>query len=99
MSVFCVYIIYSKKLNRFYVGTTDNFTVRLMEHNTPRAFDAFTSRGIPWQEYLVIEGLTSSQAYLLERKLKAMKSKKYYENLKKYPEMRQRVINERCLSV
>ncbi|MBK7387828.1 MAG: GIY-YIG nuclease family protein [Bacteroidetes bacterium] len=31
--MFCVYIIFSRKLNRYYVGTTDDFVKRLAEHN------------------------------------------------------------------
>ncbi|MBK9046826.1 MAG: GIY-YIG nuclease family protein [Bacteroidetes bacterium] len=27
--MFCVYIIFSRKLNRYYVGTTDDFVKRL----------------------------------------------------------------------
>jgi putative endonuclease len=32
--MFVVYIIYSKKLNRYYIGTTDDFERRYAEHNS-----------------------------------------------------------------
>jgi putative endonuclease len=49
--------------------------------------DAFTSRGVPWVLYLSIDGLLSEKAYQIERHIKKMKSKKYIENLKSYPEI------------
>ena len=49
MPMYVVYILYSKKLNRFYTGTTDDFERRLAEHNSNKYDDGFTSRGIPWE--------------------------------------------------
>ena len=86
-SKFCVYIIFSEYLNRFYIGTTDDFAIRLTEHNTLKHENSFTSRGIPWNEFLVIDNLESDQAYEIEKHIKQMKSKKYIADLKQYPEM------------
>jgi precorrin-6B methylase 1 len=66
----------------------------LEEHNTAREMREFTSRGIPWQKFLVFENLTSQEAYLLEKKLKSMRSKRYYHNLKAYTELRDKVLLE-----
>lgn len=30
--MYCVYIIHLKKINRFYIGTTDNLYLRFKEH-------------------------------------------------------------------
>ena len=87
VTMYCVYVIHSEKLKRFYTGTTDNFERRLQEHNDKTYSDSFTVRGIPWQKFLVIEGLTSSQARAIERNIKSMKSSSYIKNLKSYPEM------------
>ncbi len=84
---FSVYILFSSKLNRFYTGTTDNVERRLVEHNTGSHIDAFTNKGVPWTLFLVIGGLSSGQAYKIERHIKAMKSKKYIENLAEYNDM------------
>ncbi|WP_082886302.1 GIY-YIG nuclease family protein [Flavisolibacter tropicus] len=43
---YLVYILYSEKLNRFYVGTTDDAERRLLEHNTAHYQDAYTVKGI-----------------------------------------------------
>ena len=59
----------------------------MQEHNNKNYKDAFTTRGIPWEKLLLLDKLTSKQAYLIERHIKKMKSKKYIENLIKYPEM------------
>ncbi|MBL7914958.1 MAG: GIY-YIG nuclease family protein [Bacteroidia bacterium] len=85
--MFCVYIIFSIKLNRYYVGTTDDFVKRLAEHNDLKHPGSFTSRGIPWESYLLIDDLHSEQGYQIEEHIKNMHSKNYIQNLKRYPEM------------
>jgi len=82
-----VYILFSEKLSRFYIGTTDNPDRRIIEHNSGKYDDAFTKNGIPWSLFLVIDDLSSNQAYQIEKHIKKMKSKKYIENLKSYPEI------------
>ena len=87
VSMFCVYIIFSEKLNKFYIGTTDDFDKRLKQHNSSEFLDAFTSKGIPWAKFIVIENLSSKTAYLIEKHIKSMKSKNYILNLPKYPDI------------
>ena len=41
-----VYILYSAKLDRYYVGSTDNIIRRLGEHNRKKG--EYTDVGIPW---------------------------------------------------
>jgi putative endonuclease len=90
---FSVYIIYSPKLDSFYVGTTDNFSQRLEEHNSGKDKSSFTYRGIFWEKFLIIDNLESKQAFWLETKIKSMKSKRYIINLKKYPELIEKLID------
>ena len=45
--MFYVYVIYSKKLNKRYIGRTDNLRSRIKRHNSGNS--DFTSRGIPWK--------------------------------------------------
>lgn len=91
MKRFVVYILYSKKPDRFYIGTTDDFQRRLSEHNSENKPDAFTLRGRPWKDFLVINNLFSKQAYDIEKHIKQMKSRKYIENLLKYPEIMEKL--------
>ncbi len=92
--MFCVYIIYSEKLNRFYIGTTDDFYKRLNEHNSSKYIESFTVKGIPWDEYIVIDNLDSKQALDIEKHIKKMKSRKYIENLLLFPDIIQNLIQK-----
>ena len=79
--VYYIYIIYSKKLNRFYVGTTDNVAKRIQEHNEGLYSSSFTVKGIPWILKLSFECKSSKKAYELERFIKKMKSKVFIEKI------------------
>ena len=85
--MYCVYILYSQKLKRFYIGTSDNVYRRLDEHNAGLKKDAFTYRGIPWEIFIIIENLETDQAYQIEDYLKRMKSSAYLRKLKEQPEI------------
>ena len=54
-SMYCVYILYSQKLSRFYIGTSDNVYRKLDAHNAGLKKDAFTYRGIPWEFFIIID--------------------------------------------
>jgi putative endonuclease len=84
--LFYVYIIYSEKLDKFYIGTTDNVLRRLDEHNSGLYQSSFTRRGIPWQLYLEVGCSSSKEAYWLESFIKQMKSRAFYHKLKETPE-------------
>jgi putative endonuclease len=76
-----VYILYSQKLNRYYIGTTDDPSRRLLEHNTQKHKDAYTCKGIPWELMLSYACKTSKSAYDLERFIKRMKSRVFIEKV------------------
>jgi len=44
--ILCCYILFSAKLNKYYVGSTTDIERRLLEHN--RGKEKFTKTGIPW---------------------------------------------------
>ena len=85
--MFYVYIIWSEKLNRFYTGTIDDVLKRLEQHNSVVYDNSFTSKGIPWTLFLVIDCKSSEQAYAVEKHIKQMKSSIYIRNLMLYPGM------------
>ena len=92
---FVCYMIYSHSLNRYYVGHTSDFAERLKKHNDGYFGNkAFTSRAQDWEEFLVIPCSSVELAVYLEIKIKRMKSRSYKENLKKYPEMINKIIQE-----
>lgn len=75
--MYFVYIIYSIKLDNYYVGTTDNVERRLEEHNSKKYLNSFTTKGIPWELRLSYLCVSSEKAYALERFIKRMKSRKF----------------------
>jgi len=82
---FSVYILFSEKLAKFYIGTTDNVDKRLLEHNTGKYKTAFSTKGIPWTLFMNIPCSSSKQAYDLEAFIKKMKSANFVRRLMKQP--------------
>ena len=85
--MFYTYILFSLRLNRYYIGTTDDVFRRLEEHNNGFYEDAYTSKGIPWNLMLSVACDSSSEAYRLESFIKRMKSRKFIEKLLVDPEV------------
>jgi putative endonuclease len=87
MHFFC-YILYSLSIDRYYIGYTSDIEERYELHkNGHFGRKAFTFRTDDWEIYLLIPCETIEQALFIESKIKKMKSRKYIENLKKYPEL------------
>jgi len=87
-----VYVLFSEKLNRYYIGSTQlNPEIRLDQHNTKHQPGSFTCKGIPWSLVLSFSVATMHEAMSIERHCKGMKSRSYLENLLKYPEMLERL--------
>ncbi|MHA7128104.1 GIY-YIG nuclease family protein [Algoriphagus namhaensis] len=70
---FKVYILYSERLGKFYVGQTSELTKRIDRHNEGR--ERYTRAGIPW--VLVY----SESCRVLEKKIKNLRSKRYLASL------------------
>jgi len=87
-----VYILYSSRLNKFYTGSCDNINKRFDQHLSKLFPEAFTASTEDWTMYFLIEGLEYLQARQIELHIKRMKSKKFIENLKKYPELVEKII-------
>jgi len=74
-----VYIIYSEKINKYYVGACIDLQRRLYEHNIGHS--KFTSTGIPWKLVYKVEFIDLPAAKKRETEIKKMKSRKYIEHL------------------
>ena len=92
--MFFVYILFSKKLNHFYVGSSDNYLKRLEEHNDIKYEDSFTAKGIPWELFFVITCDANAQAYQIEKHIKNMKSANYIRNFLMYPEIADKLLEK-----
>ena len=90
------YILYSKKIDTFYIGACHNdLNTRIENHNNGTyGSRTFTSKASDWALFLQFELDSYAHAVRLERKIKSMKSRKYILNLSKYPELREKIINE-----
>ena len=74
-----VYIIYSEKLDKFYIGACIDLKRRLYEHSIGHS--KFTATGIPW----ILKYSCHYESLLLakrrETEIKKKKSRKYIEQL------------------
>jgi putative endonuclease len=77
-----VYILYSKKLNRLYVGHTYDLNKRLLQHNKGESF--YTSQGIPWRLLWSSIKDSKSKAEILESKLKNLSRNRKITFMNKY---------------
>ena len=79
--MYFVYILHSLKLDKYYVGTTDDIEKRLTEHNSSIYIGSYTAKGVPWELVLKYSCLESDKAYKLERFIKRMKSSKFIKKV------------------
>jgi putative endonuclease len=83
------YILYSAQLDKYYIGETTDLSNRIEMHNI--GFSSFTSKVNDWKLYLAIKCTDRPLALKIEAHIKRMKSRKYIENLKRFPE----ILNKR----
>ena len=75
MEEYSVYILFSKLLNKYYVGQTNNFEERLQHHN--KGSNKYTSKGVPWIFIHKIAVTNRKTALLLENKIKKRGIKRF----------------------
>ncbi|MBK6399840.1 MAG: GIY-YIG nuclease family protein [Bacteroidetes bacterium] len=78
--MFFVYIIYCKTADIFYVGSTDDYERRLVEHNNHEK-NKFTSKFDFWELKLVLAFNSRAEAMKMEKFIKKQKSKLFIEKL------------------
>jgi putative endonuclease len=88
----CVYILYSPSCDQFYTGaTTIAVENRLERHLIKHYENNFTTKTQEWELFFEIECDTINQALKIEKHIKSMKRKIYIANLKKYPDMSEKL--------
>ena len=70
--MYSVYILYSNKLNKFYIGFSANLPDRILKHN--RSNKGFTSTGKPWLLIYSEIFSTKREAMVREKQLKNWKN-------------------------
>ncbi|MBO7143723.1 MAG: GIY-YIG nuclease family protein [Salinivirgaceae bacterium] len=93
MEHYFVYIIYSQTIDKYYIGETVDLDNRFEEHISHKFSGSFTTRSVDWEIFLVLECQSRTQARLVESHIKKMKSKTYIQNLKKYPELQEKLLS------
>jgi putative endonuclease len=77
--MFSVYIIYSKKIDQYYIGQTENIENRLYRHNNNGSKS--TKKANDWVLKYTEEFTTRVLAMRRESEIKKKKSRVYIENL------------------
>ena len=73
------YILFSKSIDKYYIGYTSDLLLRLTRHN--EGWGKFSSRGIPWQLVYSEQFESKSEAIKRENAIKRKKSRIYIESL------------------
>ncbi|MCX6206019.1 MAG: GIY-YIG nuclease family protein [Bacteroidetes bacterium] len=76
---FFVYILHPSKNDKYYIGSCEDITIRLTQHNSGR--NKSTHSGMPWVLMHTEQFETRANAVTREMQIKKMKSKKYIEKL------------------
>jgi putative endonuclease len=75
--MYCVYILYSKQVDRYYVGQTDDIGKRLLSHLSGAS--KYTSIAADWIEVYSEVFESRVEAIKRENEIKRKKSRKYIE--------------------
>ncbi len=85
---FVVYILYSERFDKYYIGQTSSMEMRLERHNEFELTNSFTSKYRPWKIMAWVEtGDYRSSAMKVESRLKALKSKKMIARFAQQPDL------------
>ncbi len=83
----CVYILYSEKLDKFYIGSSKELLFRIEQHFNKEIENGFTTKSDDWKLFFSVENLEYKQARGIEAHIKKMKSSVYIRNFKKHSEI------------
>ncbi|WP_027126727.1 GIY-YIG nuclease family protein [Gelidibacter mesophilus] len=75
---YTVYILYSQKRSRYYIGQTDDIEKRFVRHN--KSLVPSTKTGSPWNLVFTQKVENRSEALILEKKIKKRGTKRYFED-------------------
>ncbi len=76
--MYYIYILYSKTIDKYYIGSTSNVENRLAFHNSARN-KIWSKRGQPWENVFEQEFESKKQALKAEGFIKNQKSRKFIQ--------------------
>jgi putative endonuclease len=96
MDKYYTYILYSKQIDKFYIGATRLNPIIRKDRHLEEYYGSskFTAKANDWILYYEIECASFTQALKIENHIKRMKSKSYIRNLHKYPEMTEKLLEK-----
>ncbi len=77
-----VYILYTEKFDKFYIGQTNNIFDRLQRHNS--GSEKATKPYVPWILLWYTEKPSRAEAMILEKKLKNLSKERLHQFIQKY---------------
>ena len=80
--MFYIYILYSDKFDRYYIGQTQDVNARLARHNAGR--EKVTRPYVPWKLIGFVEKASCAEAVVLESKLKNLNRERLRIFVQKY---------------
>jgi len=95
MVAYC-YILFSPSLQKFYTGATTNPPEKRKNMHLEGFYSSakYTAQVKDWEIYLTITCENYTQALAIEKHIKRMKSSKYIQNLKKYPQIIEKLLDK-----
>ena len=76
---YCVYILYSDSISRYYTGQCEDIVNRLSEHNSGET--PSIKHGIPWRVVWSHKVPSRREALALERKIKSRGAERFLKDL------------------
>ena len=87
-----VYILYSSKRDIFYIGATESSPEERLKKHVEKYYPGnFTTTTNDWELFYRLECENMHQALLIEKHIKKMKSRKYLDNINKFPEISEKL--------
>jgi len=77
--MYFVYIIYSSKIDKYYIGFTSDINDRLAKHN--RKSKGFSNAGRPWKLVYSERFVTKKEAMSREKQIKRWKNRQRIDEL------------------
>ncbi len=88
------YVIYSRSIDNFYVGSSIDYEMQLEQHQKNHLPKGYKSGATDWSPFFVIDDIPIDTARRIEKHVKKVKSREYFESLKKNPEIAEKLVVE-----
>ncbi|MCC4230514.1 GIY-YIG nuclease family protein [Zunongwangia profunda] len=87
-----VYIIYSQKVDQYYIGETEDIENRLLKHNTGFFKNSFTAKTNDWKLFFSISCYNRTQAQKIEKHIKKNEKQEIHSKPEKHPNISKKLL-------